>query len=67
MANPLLGLMKDSANTGSRPDIAAQFREFRQNFKGDPNKAINDMLRRGQITQQQLESAKLLASLVAKK
>lgn len=67
MANPLLGLMKGSASQGSRPDIATQFREFRQNFKGDPNKAINDMLRSGQITQQQLESAKLLASLVAKK
>lgn len=43
-------------------NIIQQYREFRQMFKGDPAKVIQQKLQSGEITQQQIEQAKAMMS-----
>ena len=42
-------------------NILNQFMQFAQNFKGDPQQQVQQMLNSGQITQQQYDNAVRLA------
>lgn len=35
--------------------LIQQFRQFKQNFKGDPRQQVQDLLNSGKMTQDQLE------------
>lgn len=53
---------------GNQPNqnIFQQYKQFRENFKGDPNQIIQQKLQSGQITQQQLEQAKSMMAQFSK-
>lgn len=42
-------------------NILNQFMQFAQNFKGDPQQQVQQMLNSGQITQQQYDNAVRMA------
>ena len=46
------------------PNILAQFMQFAQNFKGDPQQQVQQMLNSGQITQQQYDNAVRMAQQI---
>lgn len=54
MANPLYQAM------GSN-NFLQRLQQFRQNFKGDPNEAIQQMLQSGRISQSQYNQAVQMA------
>ena len=57
MSNPLYNLLN-----GQQNNILAQFQQFKQSFKGDPNQTINQMLRSGKVTQEQVNRATQIAN-----
>lgn len=56
MSNPLFNLL---GNQQSNPmlNTIQRFNQFRQQFQGDPQQIIQNMLNSGQITQQQYDNA----------
>lgn len=46
---------------GNMQNMMAQFNQFKQTFKGDPQQTINQMLKNGQINQTQIDQAKQMA------
>lgn len=63
MANPLMSILGVSSQ-GTNKNIVEQFKEFRSNFKGDPQAKINEMLASGQITKAQLNEATEMAKMI---
>ena len=53
MSNPLFDQFGNKGNA----DIISQFNRFRQNFNGNPQQMIQQMLNSGKITQDQLNAA----------
>lgn len=53
MSNPLYNSMKGQG----QPNIIQQFNQFRQNFRGDPQQQVQQLLNSGKITQQQYNQA----------
>ena len=53
MSNPLY----DQFNNRPTGDMLTQFNRFRQNFRGNPQQMIQQMLNTGQISQDQLNMA----------
>lgn len=51
--NPLYGQL----NGNQQNDLVSRFNQFRQNFKGDPQAQIQQMLNSGKITQDQYNRA----------
>lgn len=51
MENPLI------KSIGNNMDFFSQFEQFKQTIHGDPKQIVQQMLNRGQITQEQLNSA----------
>lgn len=51
--NPLYGQL----NGNQQNDIVSRFNQFRQNFKGNPQEMIQQMLNSGRITQAQYDNA----------
>lgn len=45
-------------------NMMQQFQQFRQNFKGNPQERIQQMLNSGQITQQQYNAAVQKANMI---
>lgn len=52
MGNPLFDMMG-----GGMPPIVQQFLQFKQNFKGDPQAQVQQMLNSGRISQAQYDQA----------
>lgn len=46
---------------GNVQNLMAQYNQFKQTFKGDPQETVNRMLRNGQINETQVEQAKQMA------
>ena len=57
MSNPIYGLLN-----GQQNNLLAQFQQFKQSFKGDPNQTINQMLQSGKVTQEQVNRATQIAN-----
>ena len=51
--NPLYEMMTKK----SQPNIIQQFNQFRQNFRGNPQQQVQNLLNSGKITQQQYDEA----------
>ena len=47
-------------------NVLQRFNQFRQNFKGDPQQQIQQMLNSGRITQQQYNNAVQMANQLMK-
>lgn len=61
--NPLYQQMNNSTNGNN---VLQRFNQFRQNFKGDPQQQIQQMLNSGRITQQQYNNAVQMANQLMK-
>lgn len=64
MANPILKAMGYGVQTKQSNNIVEEFRKFRSNFKGDPNDVLNNMLKSGDVTQEQVNKAREIAELI---
>lgn len=62
MANPLFGLLPSNPqNGGNFIGLIQQFRQFKQNFKGDPRQQVQDLLNSGKMSQEQLDQCTSMA------
>lgn len=61
--NPIYQQMNNSVNNNN---ILQRFDQFKQNFKGDPQQQIQQMLNSGRITQQQYNNAVQMANQLMK-
>lgn len=61
--NPLMNIVGSQRNNANK-SIVEQFKEFRANFRGDPQQKINELFASGKITQQQLNQATEMAKLI---
>ena len=57
--NNIFSMMNNPFN--NMQNMMAQFNQFKQTFKGDPQETINKMLQNGQINQTQIDQAKQMA------
>ncbi len=55
--NPLYNDM----NQGNQNNLVQRFQQFRQNFKGDPQQQVQQLLNSGRVTQQQYNQAVQMA------
>ena len=67
MASPLFNNFGNSPQTGNNPfsnmsNFLTQFNQFRQNFNGDPQQMVQQMLNSGKMTQEQFNQASNLAN-----
>lgn len=62
MSNPLYKSMNNQTNN----DLVQRFNQFRQNFKGDPQQQVQQLLNSGRITQQQYNQAVQMANAFQK-
>lgn len=51
MPNPLFNQLNQNNN------IISQFNQFRQNFQGDPQQAVQNLLNSGRVSQEQYNQA----------
>ena len=61
MSNPLYQMMGNNQN-----DIIQRFQQFKQNFKGNPQQQIQQLLNSGKITQAQYNQAVQKAQTLSK-
>lgn len=62
MSNPLFNALGGGMPQGNGPmQMAQQFMQFKQNFKGDPKAEVQKMLQSGKISQQQLNQVQQMA------
>ena len=57
--NPLFQMLNSPNNNVMQ--LLQQFQQFRQNFKGNPQEMVQQMLNSGRISQQQYNSAMQMA------
>lgn len=62
MSNPIFNTMMKNTPMGNAQNLMAQYKQFRNTFKGDPQQKIQEMLNSGQITQQQVNQARSMAA-----
>ncbi len=65
MSNPIFNSSKNLGGKVPQGNIIQQFLQFKNEFKGDPQVAINNMLASGQINQNQLDIATKQAQAIA--
>lgn len=58
--NPLFQMMMNKQTQGN--DLLSRFRQFQQTFKGDPRQQVEQMLRSGQVSQEQYNRAVQMAN-----
>lgn len=56
MANPLYNMIGNPTN-----NFLSQFQQFKQNFKGDPQQTVQQLLQSGRISQDQYNRAVQMA------
>lgn len=54
MSNPLYQMMQPK---GPQNDLVTRFRQFQQNFRGDPRQRVQELLNSGRVSQQQYNQA----------
>lgn len=65
MSNPFfnaLGGGQMPVPMGGFPQLLQQFKQFKENFKGDPKAEVEKMLQSGKISQQQLNQIQAMAN-----
>lgn len=63
--NPLYNEMQRRAMPNGN-DMMQRFAQFRQNFKGNPQQIVQQMLNSGRVTQQQYDMAVRMANQMMK-
>ena len=62
MSNPLYNALRGGMQQAKSPmQMKQQFKQFKQNFKGDPKAEVEKMLQSGKISQQQLNQVQQMA------
>ena len=62
MNNPIFNAIMQNTPLGNMQGLINEYQNFRNTFSGDPQKKIQEMLANGQITQQQVNQARSMAS-----
>lgn len=62
MNNPIFNTMMQNTPLGGMQNLIQQYKQFRQTFQGDPQQKIQEMLSNGQITQEQVNQARSMAT-----
>lgn len=62
MNNQIYSMLTQNTPIGNMQNLIQQYKQFRQTFQGDPQQKIQAMLNSGQITQEQVNQAKNLAT-----
>ena len=62
MNNPIFNAMMQNTPLGGMQSLIQQYRQFREAFQGDPQQKIQEMLNSGQITQEQVNRARSMAT-----
>lgn len=67
MTNPLFNLLGGNnqqmlGKFGNMASMIQQFNQFRNGFNGNPQQIVNDMLKKGQISQQQFDQVAQMAT-----
>ena len=62
MNNPIFNTMMQNTPLGGMQNLIQQYKQFRQTFQGDPQQKIQEMLSSGQITQEQVNQARSMAT-----
>lgn len=67
MANPFFGRFGGSGNNAPGPfsniaNMMNQFKQFRNNFQGDPRQQVQELLNSGQMTQEQFNQLSSMAN-----
>lgn len=62
MNNPIFNTMMQNTPLGGMQNLIQQYKQFRQTFQGDPQQKIQEMLSSGQITQEQVNQARNMAT-----
>lgn len=62
MANSLYQQLNNSNNQNGLAGMINQFNQFRQNFTGDPQQIVQQMLNSGRMTQAQFNQLSQMAS-----
>ena len=60
--NNLFSTMMQNTPFGNMKNLMQQYQQFRQTFQGDPQQKIQEMLNSGQITQNQINQARNMAT-----
>lgn len=62
MNNTIFNAMMQNTPLGGMQNLIQQYKQFRQTFQGDPQKKVQEMLSSGQITQEQVNQARSMAT-----
>ena len=62
MNNPIFNTMMKNTPLGNMQNLIQQYQQFRQTFQGDPQQKVQEMLNSGQITQEQVNQARSMAT-----
>ena len=62
MNNPIFNTMMKNTPLGGMQNLIQQYKQFRQTFQGDPQQKVQEMLSSGQITQEQVNQARSMAT-----
>lgn len=65
MTNPLFNLFNNQqaiSGLGNMASLLQQFNAFKNNFKGNPQQIVQQMLNSGQISQQQFDQVAQMAT-----
>ena len=62
MNNPIFNAMMNNTPMGNIQNLINQYKKFRNTFNGDPQQKIQEMLNSGQITQEQVNQARNMAT-----
>ena len=59
--NPLFQTMMQNSPMGNMMNLVQRFQQFRNNFQGNPQQVVQQMMQSGQISQQQYNNAVQMA------
>lgn len=59
--NPLYNLLSGNRNQQNPMNMMSEFHKFARNFKGDPKKEVENLLKSGQMSQEQLNKLQTFA------
>ena len=62
MNNSIFNAMMQNTPLGGMQNLIQQYKQFRQTFQGDPQQKVQEMLNNGQITQEQVNQARSMAT-----
>lgn len=60
MANPLFGMF-NTPQQQQKPNMFQQFQQFMNNFRGNPQQKVQELLQNGQMTQEQFNQFSAMA------